>query len=163
MDILEFADKIFKEDPTPIRSIVISFDNVNDTKTLFEALITLFTEGMKILFGINGKVDLETICLDDFNKIVHYFSSMGIKLITHKFHITQVKKMDILNKYYMEHDLNIQYNVTNHTEEFDTHNFDIPNKELFINYKTLSSNTLVDYKYQLYVYNFVYIIQFDFI
>ena len=74
MDVLELAEKIFSEPPKKKNSIVISFENIGDTKTLFEALIYLFTQGMKILYGVDGKVNLEMITLEEFNIMISYFA-----------------------------------------------------------------------------------------
>ena len=51
MDIEKLAKELFLHDIKPPRSININFENLNNTRELFEAFLLLFTEGMKILFG----------------------------------------------------------------------------------------------------------------
>ena len=41
-------------------------DSFSSTKELFEALLMLFTYGMKQKYGENGKVNLKTISIEDF-------------------------------------------------------------------------------------------------
>ena len=51
MDLENLANKIFNDDIKTPNSISVSFENLENTRELFEVLILLFTQGMKMLYG----------------------------------------------------------------------------------------------------------------
>ena len=84
LEIDELAETIFYDTPKPKFSIQIQFDTQN-VKNLFESLLSLTTNGMRIKYGDNsGKVnlsDLTEINLINFNEYMHSFGiDMNIKV-----------------------------------------------------------------------------------
>lgn len=162
MDINELIDTLFNNEIKPIKSIQVSFEGMENTKELFETLITIFTEGMKIHFGKNKNVDLNSLTLIEFEKIVKYFASIGILLCFHKFHIKQLEDMEnelsnpnIIYKYEI---------YTNLSDEYIKENYnDIALPEYFIYYKNIKSNKILDYKFQIRVVDNIYVIYFKFL
>ena len=65
----------------------------------------------------------------------------GNKIIQYVYRVKKEVDQDFLDKNYLEK----------------------PKKELFINYKQVKSDTLIDYKYQIRVKDNVYIIYFDYL
>jgi len=163
MEINELVNKIFNEGIKPEKSIQVSFDGIENSKELFEILITVFTEGMKIHFGKNEKVDLNILSLKEFEKIIKYFRSIGILLCFHKFHVKQLERMENEG---VHENITYKYDIYNRniTNEYINSNYqDIPIPEYFINYKNVSSNILSDYKFQIRVSDNIYIIYFKFL
>ncbi len=81
MNVSELAEAIFFSTPKDPHSIKLGLeDNGMNVKDLFEFLITLFTEGMKILHGDdNGVVNLDALNQDNFDYVNRYFESIGFK------------------------------------------------------------------------------------
>tara|TARA_B110001469_G_scaffold127841_1_gene151064 strand:- start:9970 stop:10401 length:432 start_codon:yes stop_codon:yes gene_type:complete len=80
----ELVDTLFNNPPKDPKSFSISFvnkDSITDLKEVFENLLILFTEGMKILYGNNGKVNLDTLTENDINNYNKYMNSIGLKLL----------------------------------------------------------------------------------
>ena len=65
MNISNLSRKIFLDDIKPLKSIQIEFDDTENMGELFQSLVSLFTEGMIILFGENGKVNLNYVSNED--------------------------------------------------------------------------------------------------
>ena len=83
IDFDELILTLFNNPPKPPNTFGVSFinkDNNTNLKEIFENLLILFTEGMKILFGSQGKVNLELLSEDDINLFNKYMESIGIKL-----------------------------------------------------------------------------------
>ena len=60
-------------------STVIAFDT-SDLKQLFESLLIIFTNGMKLLFGDSrGIVELENLSEENIQLVQEYYSSMGFR------------------------------------------------------------------------------------
>jgi hypothetical protein len=75
---------LFNNPPKPQNTFGVSFinkDSNTNLKEIFENLLILFTEGMKILFGSEGKVNLELLSDDDIKLFNKYMESIGLKLI----------------------------------------------------------------------------------
>lgn len=76
LEIDELAETIFYDLPKPKFSIQIQFDTEN-VKNLFESLLSLTTNGMRIKYGDNnGKVNLSNLTelnLINFNEYMHSF------------------------------------------------------------------------------------------
>ena len=78
-----FINTIFMRPPKSPQTIVITFDpnpEIDSTLFIFQRLVYIFTDGMKILFGINGVVDLSTLSIDDFALVKEYFNSFSIDI-----------------------------------------------------------------------------------
>ena len=77
VELEEVIISIFTNPPGETNSYPISFDT-NNLKQLFESLLIIFTNGMKILFGNqNGVVELGNLSENDIILVRDYFSSMG--------------------------------------------------------------------------------------
>lgn len=106
IDISKLVDFIFSRNNPEPKSINVSFieeNNNDDEKSLFEILLTIFTEGMKKFYGknIDGKiiVDLEKLSDEDFQKINMYMNSFGIKCnYTVKLNNEIIEKKILINK-----------------------------------------------------------------
>nr|QDY52467.1 hypothetical protein 10_8 [Mimiviridae sp. ChoanoV1] len=84
IDFDELILTLFNNPPKPPYTFGVSFinkDNNTNLKEIFENLLILFTEGMKILFGSQGKVNLELLSDDDIKLFNKYMESIGLKLI----------------------------------------------------------------------------------
>ena len=76
-----FVDFVFQNEPKPIKSINLEFETDN-LKDLFENLLDIFTNGMKIHYGnSNGTVDLSSLTQENIVNFNKYFNSFGISLI----------------------------------------------------------------------------------
>lgn len=74
----KIAKTVFTKDPKPQGSISLSINEEMSIKEIFEMLLMIFTEGMKILFGdSSGKVDLNNLKEKDFILVQEYFRSFG--------------------------------------------------------------------------------------
>lgn len=154
MDIKQLANQIFTKPIQGENSINIEFECIQNTATLFEALLELFTEGMKIKHGDsdNNKVDLLSLTQNDFLEMKKYFKSFKIDLFYHVFHLQQLEELT-RNSYYIENRLKID----DINELFP----EKPTNELLKNYKIINSQVLKDYKFQLQVKDILYIIYFS--
>ena len=84
LDLDELIDTLFNNPPKEPKAFGISFvnkDSMTDLKEVFENLLILFTEGMKILYGNNDKVNLDTLTENDINNFNKYMNSIGLKLL----------------------------------------------------------------------------------
>lgn len=80
IELEDLIYKIFTNEPSPVNSINITFDNI-ELKELFERLLEIFTKGMKIKFGDeNGIVDLSKLKNKELVIVNKYFNSFGINL-----------------------------------------------------------------------------------
>jgi len=82
MDVIEITHAIFSKPPSESNSIHLDFSDFKlDPEALFKELLTMFTEGMKILYGdTNGRVNLTKLTEDDFFRVNQYFNSFGYKV-----------------------------------------------------------------------------------
>lgn len=164
MDIDELAKKVFSEPPKETNSIQIGFDNLKNVRELFEALLMLFTEGMKILYGNNGQVNLDNLTIEDHMKVTRYFSSIGINIYLHKFHISQIGELEtkLLRIQKADPNLSVSYNTQNHISKdlFERTYFETPTPDMIIKFTDVHSGELIDYKHQLRVGDNVYVIYF---
>ena len=163
MDIMDLVERVFKDEVKPANSIQVNFEGMDNTINLFETFITIFTEGMKIHFVNNGNVDLNSITQENFITIVGYFASIGVLLNYHKFHVKQLEKMENNNS---PDTLSYSYDLQDKdvTNDFIKNNYkDTPSPNLFIKYKTIKSDRLPDYKFQIRVLDNIYVIYFEFL
>ena len=80
LEIDELAETIFYDLPKSKFSIQIQFDT-NDVKNLFESLLSLTTNGMRIKFGDNnGKVNLSNLTEQNLINFNEYMNSFGIQM-----------------------------------------------------------------------------------
>ena len=154
MDIKHLADQIFTKPLKGENSINIEFECIEDTVTLYEALLELFTEGMKIKYGDDdkNKVDLLSLTQNDFLEMKKYFKSFKIDLFYHVFHLQQLEE------------LTGNFNFIENRLKNDDINELFPEKptdDLLINYKNIDTKNLKDYKFQLQVKDILYIIYFS--
>ena len=80
----ELIDTLFSNPPKDPKAFGISFVNeesITDLKEVFENLLIIFTEGMKILHGENGKVNLDKLTSNDIIHFDKYMNSIGLKII----------------------------------------------------------------------------------
>ena len=79
VELEELVISIFSEPPGEPRSKTIAFDT-SDLKQLFESLLIIFTNGMKLLFGnSSGVVELEKMSEEDINLVQKYYQSIGFR------------------------------------------------------------------------------------
>jgi hypothetical protein len=71
------AKNIFSKPLKAPCTVAFTVDEDMNLKEIFEMLLMIFTEGMKILYGENGKVDLNARTEKDFIKVQDYFKSFG--------------------------------------------------------------------------------------
>ena len=109
MEIKQLADNVFRNPLKGENSISLEFECIENTKDLFEIFLELFTEGMKILFGKNGQVDLSIITTEQFTLITQYFKSMRITLFYHVFHFKQIETLENSN----ESNIKVKYDIKN--------------------------------------------------
>ena len=79
VDLEQLVISIFSEPPGEPRSKTISFDT-SDLRQLFESLLIIFTNGMKLLYGnSSGVVELENLGEENINLVQQYYESMGFR------------------------------------------------------------------------------------
>ena len=159
MEIKQLADNVFRNPLKGENSISLEFECIENTKDLFEIFLELFTEGMKILFGKNGQVDLSIITAEQFTLIKQYFKSMRITLFYHVFHFKQIETLENNN----ESNIKVKYDIKNPiSDEVIKANFpEEPTTELLNKYKNETSDKVKDYKFQLKVEDLLYVIYFE--
>lgn len=77
MDVYEIANNIFTNDSFTSEHYTI---HNSDLKTHFEMLIIILTEGLKLFYGNAGKVNLDLLSLDNFEKIKQYMRKIKIEM-----------------------------------------------------------------------------------
>ena len=79
VELEELIYSIFTQPPSEPNSKPITFDTQN-LKQLFESLLIIFTNGMKLLFGnSSGVVDLQNLSEENIMLVQQYFESMGFR------------------------------------------------------------------------------------
>jgi|TARA_Y100000389_G_C17143859_1_gene356285 hypothetical protein len=79
VELEELVISIFSEPPGEPRSRTIAFDTSN-LRQLFESLLIIFTNGMKLLFGDSrGVVELENLSEENIHLVQEYYESMGFR------------------------------------------------------------------------------------
>jgi hypothetical protein len=104
------AKNIFTKEVKPPGTVAFTVDEDMSIKEIFEMLLMIFTEGMKILYGVNGKVDLNSLREQDFIKVQDYFKSFGFSCNYNVYLPSEASKMDFESRKYS----NIQ--ITNKTK-----------------------------------------------
>ena len=85
-------EKIFTKEPQKPNTIDVLLSN--NIKEKFEDLLCLFNEGMKKLYGKDGKVNLENITVDNMLTMQLYYNSFGFYLHFRKFDSTQMNEVN---------------------------------------------------------------------
>ena len=131
-----------RNEPLEPKSVQLEIP-LDNTKEMFEFLLHLFTESMKFKYSENGDtVDLKSCSISQMQKLNRYFMSFGLCFVYKVYHMDQL-------------DIGKNYN-----------NIKYPNKvdlEDMIPYKTVVSDKLIDYKFQIKIGEEIYIIFFSFI
>jgi hypothetical protein len=105
-----FIDFVFKNEPKPIKSINLEFETDN-LKELFENLLDIFTQGMKIHYGNEtGIVDLSSLTQDNIINFNKYFNSFGIQLLI------DIEDKPIISGFNYQHIKYTNINITNNTK-----------------------------------------------
>ena len=79
IELEDLVINVFSHPPGEPNSHYISFDT-NNLKQLFESLLIIFTNGMKLLFGNqSGVVELDKLTEEDILIFQKYFNSLGYK------------------------------------------------------------------------------------
>ena len=102
-----FISFIFNNSPKPQKSINLEFQKDN-LKDLFEDLLDIFTQGMKIKYGENNKVNLSKLNENNIKEFNKYFNSFSINLNiiiepynflnSNKYELMRYNKINITNK-----------------------------------------------------------------
>ena len=81
INLEKVIDIIFENPIKSPNSYIISFPDYS-LKEIFEALLSIFTEGMQRFYrNVDGKVELKNISEKQIEKINRYFHSFGITLV----------------------------------------------------------------------------------
>ena len=105
-----FIDFVFKNEPKPIKSINLEFETDN-LKELFENLLDIFTQGMKIHYGNEtGIVDLSSLTQDNIINFNKYFNSFGIQLLI------DIEDKPIISGFNYQQIKYTNINITNNTK-----------------------------------------------
>ena len=88
----ELCEYIFSQDPPKDpHTIQLQFDEIPDTKYLYQELLQIFTYGMKKFYGdANGIVKLHTLTERNINLIRQYLHSIGIDFKFKAQHINDI-------------------------------------------------------------------------
>ena len=141
----DFILKIFSKEPGEYKTVSLIFENeCNDEQSLqdlFQNLIYIFTNGLKILFSNNNEtINIEELSNDDIILINRYFYSFGINI---SIKINNILSLESINEF----DINNLPNLSNSNS----------------NIKINSDNKLKDYYFSIKKNNTEYTISFDFI
>ena len=101
----DFILKIFSKEPGEYKTVSLVFENecsdVQNLQDLFQNLIYIFTNGLKILFSNNNEtINIEELSKDDIILINKYFYSFGIEIfikINNILSIESINEFDINN------------------------------------------------------------------
>lgn len=106
VDLYQLSQIIFNDDIKPKGFYSLQFEHADNLHDLYKSLLIFFTEGMKILFGKGGKVDLLSLSEDNFKQFNLYMNSIRIncsyqiydeneydQMYRENFSITQKKKL----------------------------------------------------------------------
>ena len=151
-DLKSLSKYIFIGEVKPKNSIQI-LGNFESTKDLFEALLMLFTYGMKLLYSIDGIVNLVNLTESEFLDFSKRFQSIGITPNYKVYHISQVKGIKGIEISKEE--------IDDWLENKDKYSINLPNKYL-LDYKLQTSKNISDFYFSLScVCMNVYIINFS--
>jgi hypothetical protein len=78
IDLYELAQIVFYDTIKPKNYYVVQFDQADNLQDLYKSLLMFFTEGMKILYGKDGKVDLLSVSEENFKNFNLYMNSIHV-------------------------------------------------------------------------------------
>ena len=103
----DFIQFLFGNEPQPTNTIKLEIDppkqNIHIGLHIFQELLQIFVDGLKYFYGQqsgkdNGKVDINSLTIDNIDLMKRYFLSIGFKLILDVFTPDNyVSKPDIFN------------------------------------------------------------------
>lgn len=77
----EFIRYVFSNPPKDKNEISLELpleeENKNVGLHVFQQLLMIFTDGAKYLYGVNGKVDVNKLTIENMNRLNLYFKSFG--------------------------------------------------------------------------------------
>ena len=79
IDLIDLAKKVFTEKPKEAKNYQLSFDALG-LKDMYEMLLTFLVEGLKMKWGVDGKINMNNLSNDDLLLIDKYMKSVGIKV-----------------------------------------------------------------------------------
>jgi hypothetical protein len=74
----DFAFRLFSEEPQEPNSVNLYIDTEGDVCALFEVLLTIFTEGLKLWY--KPPIVISNIKPEDFLRLQKYFNSFGYNI-----------------------------------------------------------------------------------
>jgi hypothetical protein len=92
----EFAMRLFSEEPQPPNSISTFFSTDGDDCAMFEILLIIFTEGLKLWY--EPPITISNVKADDFLKLQSYFQSFGYNIFLNVSDVNPYTRID--NKSY---------------------------------------------------------------
>lgn len=110
----DFINYLFSNSPKERGEVKLELPLNEPGKNLglheFEQLLMIFVDGLKYLYGENGKVDINKLNTDDIQKVNSYFLSMNYEVILDIF--------PTMNEYIFKHPnyFKDQKHITNDTE-----------------------------------------------
>ena len=90
MDVYEIARNLFNNNNFNSKHYTI---HNTDLKSYFEMLVIILTEGLKLFYGVDGIVYIDSLSIEQFNKLKLYFKKINIELF-----LTIATKEEWLNK-----------------------------------------------------------------
>jgi hypothetical protein len=83
-DLSQFAELLYASPPQPPHSILLDFSDSPckpTTYELFQELAVIFSRGLQFFFASpNGRVNIDDLTEDQFEKINEYFHSFGFEV-----------------------------------------------------------------------------------
>ena len=149
-DLDKLTDLVFKGNSNNLKPIQIIGD-FETTVDLFEALLMIFTKGMRILFAVDGTVPLSDLTPEQFSEFITRFQSLSITPIVAKYHIHQLLQLQGVT---IDEQITQEWKATK-----DNYPYSIP-LDTLTDYKTTTSEKLEDYYFQFQSENHYYIINF---
>lgn len=96
MDVYEIAHNLYTNTEFTYETFTIHND---DLKNYFEMLIIILTEGLKHFYGVDDKVNLTQLSINDFNKLKEYFKKINIEMNLQIFTIIDWIKEKLYTKF----------------------------------------------------------------
>lgn len=78
IDLYELAQIVFNDTIKSKGYYAVQFDQADNLQDLYKSLLMFFTEGMKILHGKDGKVDLLSVSEENFKNFNLYMNSIHV-------------------------------------------------------------------------------------
>ena len=64
IDLIDLAKKVFTEKPKEAKNYHLSFDALG-LKDMYEMLLTFLVEGLKMKWGVDGKINMNNLSNED--------------------------------------------------------------------------------------------------